>query len=237
MSARPRSALSLLFCVFAAFAGSACGNSPAAPASTGHIVIQAAIRNESAPALGSVVRLNVDVRDASGTSVVSLLTVPVTQADSTFRVEVDGPVGEGQEVTVLAIGDRPVAGGPFGPETGIGVIYRGVATGVNVNAQAPTSRTVTLSAFVPQFAPLEALGSSVRISWSPVPGAQSYLLTRFYDDVGLTARAVAETSLVDDTGASRYQLIAVEKSGRHSAPSDFLEGQQSGFFSRAAGAE
>jgi hypothetical protein len=227
MSAPSRLASSLFLCVFAAALTSACGSSPTSPTypgAMGHIIIQAALsRDAGAPALGSIVRLNVDVRDASGQSVTNLLTVPVTQADSTLRVELDAPVGEGQEITVLAIGDRPVAGNPNDPEdAGIGVIYRGAVTGVTVNAQSTITRVMTLNSFVPQFAPLETVSTGVRISWTAEPGVQNYLLNRIYDGVGFMTTAVAGSSFVDDTGASRYQIIAVEKGGRHSAPSDFL---------------
>jgi hypothetical protein len=78
---------------------------------------------------------------------------------------------------------------------------------------------------VPQFQPLESAGSGVRLRWTPEPGAQSYLLMRIYDDLSLTTTAVADASFIDDTGASRYQVIAVENGGRRSAPSDFLQGQ------------
>jgi len=227
MFAPPRLASLLFVCVCAAVAMSACGSaSPTAPASVGHIVIQASIGSDaSAPAVGSIVRFNVDVRDVSGTSVVSLLTVPVLTANSTYTVELDAPVGDGQEITVLAIGDRPVNGNPLGADAGIGVIYRGSVGAVNVHARGTTSRSVTLSTFVPKFQPLQTIGSGVVIRWDAESGAQSYLLTRFYDDVGLITTAVAGTSFTDDTGASRYQIIAVEKGGRRSAPSDFLKGQ------------
>jgi hypothetical protein len=190
---------------------------------TGRIAITATLGSAAGgPALGSVVSLRVDVRDASGSAVINPLIVPVSSSNSSFSVELDVPAGGGREITVLAIGDRPVTGNPEGPDTGIGVIYRGLTTNVDVPANSSTSHAVTLEAFVPELLPLEAVGAGVRVRWTAEPGAQSYSLTRFYDGVGLISSNVTDTSFVDDTGASRYQIVAIEKSGRRSAPSDFL---------------
>jgi hypothetical protein len=225
MNLRSRLASLSLFSAFAIVITSACGSSPTAPVVTGRIAITATLGNNAGgPVLGSIVSLRVDVRDAAGAALTNPLIVPVTSSNSSFSAELEVPAGGGREITVLAIGDRPVTGNPEGPDTGIGVIYRGMAAHVDVPANSNSSQTVTLEAFVPELLPLEAAGSGVRVRWTAEPGAQSYSLTRFYDGVGLMTTTVTDTSFVDDTGASRYQIVAVEKSGRRSAPSDFLSG-------------
>jgi hypothetical protein len=178
-----------------------------------------------APALGAVVSLRVDVRDSAGIAIGDPIIIPVNSSASTFNVDVETTTGEGRQITVLAIGDRPVTGGPDGPDAGIGVLYRGFVSGVDVFARANSARAMSLDAFVPQFHPLETVSSGVRVTWTAQAGVSSYQLTRFYDGVGFMTTPATGTSFVDDTGASRYQVVAVEKSGRRSAPSDFLEGQ------------
>jgi hypothetical protein len=222
-SARLKTALYLLVCVALIATASACGGTPTSPMTTGHVTITATLAGGALASPEEIISsLRIDVRDASGLTVGNPVIVPVPSAVATFTAEADLPAGTTHEITVLAIGTRPVADSFDGSDAGTGVLYRGALAGVNVIVGATTARTVTLDSFVPKLEPLEILGSDVRVRWTALSGAERYSLTRYYDGVGFTTTPLTETSFLDDTSASRYQVVAIEKSGRRSAPSDFL---------------
>src|SRR6185295_11632445 len=100
----------------------------------------------------------IDVRYAAVSTVGSPVIVPVSSAAATFTAEVELAAGESRDITVLAIGTRPVADSSDGSDAGTGVLYRGTLTGVNAIAGATTARTMTLGTFVPKLEPLEAVG-------------------------------------------------------------------------------
>jgi hypothetical protein len=224
MCSRSRLASVLALCVLTGGA-SACGNSPTAPGATGRVAIVATLAPGAGDAaVGAISSLRVEIRDASGVVIGSPLVLSVAPTDSTFRIDVKAATGEGRTITVLATGDRPVSGAPDGFGGGTGVLYRGSIAGVNVSRGTNTSVSLALTSFVPTFEPLEAVPSGARIRWHAESGAQAYSLIRFYDGVGFTSTPVWGTSFVDDTGASRYQVVAIETSGRRSAPSDVVAG-------------
>ena len=220
--ARLKTALYLLVCFAIVATTSACGGTPTGPGSTGRVAITATLAGGTLISpQETILSLRIDVRDAAGSTVGSPVIVPVSSSGATFTAEVELAAGENRDITVLAIGTRPVADSSDGSDAGTGVLYRGALTGVNATAGATTARAVTLDTFVPKLEPLEMAGSGVRVRWAAVSGAERYVLTRYYDGVGFTTTPLTDTSFVDDTGASRYQAIAIEKSGRPSAPSDF----------------
>jgi hypothetical protein len=220
--ARLKTALYLFVCSAIIATTSACGGTPTSPMTTGHVAITATLAGGAlASPQEEIFSVRIDVRDASGLTVGTPVIVAVPAAVATFTAEADLPSGQNNEITVLAIGTRPVADSSDGSDVGTGVLYRGTLS-VNVSAGATTTRAVTLGSFIPKLEPLEILGSDVRVRWTGLSGADRYSLTRYYDGVGFTTTPLTETSFVDDTAASRYQVVAIEKSGRRSAPSDFL---------------
>jgi hypothetical protein len=178
----------------------------------------------AAPELGPIDTLRIDPRGPGG----ELLVHPTRfafddGAPARVTTALAVPVGPDRAFHVMAVGERPVAGGALG-ETGRGILWFDRRANIDVAAGRVLALEFELRPFVTEFLPAEVEedGAAHRIRWRRVPGADGYRLR-----IERPLQAPRDTTLRDTTYAAaslpaRYQVRVVEYSGLAGAPSDWL---------------
>lgn len=182
--------------------------------------VSTAPRGATAPTVGAVDTMRVEVRDANGADLANL-DIPIAAGQRTFQAALDVPAGAGRIVTVMGLGPRPVGSGDP-PPTDRGVLFLDRVDNVDIAAGQSVPLAITLRLFVPEFLAPELLdGTSHRLRWHRVPGAVRYELRRATDGAPIVT-SLTDTTFLGEGLPAQYQVRAFELGGRRSAVSDPL---------------
>jgi hypothetical protein len=170
------------------------------------------------PEVGEVDSLRFDLRGRSGELLVHPTILEVAPEQATFELSMAAPSGSGRNLTVMAIGDRIVLSPPGtvpNPDTvDRGILYHGRSQSFDVRAGNILTIEVGLNLFVPEILPFEETGEAIHtIHWTPVPGADRYILRRLTSRTGARDSTILGTSFTGRVRPMSYQVKAVDFSG------------------------
>jgi hypothetical protein len=219
--------------VFLATAGlgllAACGRDEPYRPSAGH-GLSVRLRMAPIPAVpevGPVDTLRFDIRGRSGELLGHPTLLEVAPGQTSFQLSIPAAAGPDRNLTVMAIGSRTVLSPPGTvPNPGTidrGILYHARTEPFDIRAGSIATIEIGLNLFVPEILPFEETGEATHtINWTPVPGADRYILRRLTSRIGARDSTIIGTSFTGRVRPMSYQVKAVDFSGLTSPWGDWV---------------